>query len=57
MHQANVSATVRSLVGRRLVVNGTDERDRRAVRLFASAQASRHPGASRQVWLLRLQHS
>jgi len=54
MHQANVSATVRSLVGRGLVVKQTDERDRRAVRLFPSEQADRDLEALRTVWLRRL---
>lgn len=54
MHQANVSATVRSLVERGLVVKKPDERDRRAVRLRASARAQRDLEALRQVWLRRL---
>lgn len=54
MHQANVSATVRSLVGRGLVVKETDERDRRAVRLFPSEQANRDLEALRRTWLRRL---
>ena len=54
VRQANVSATVRSLVERGLVVKKTDERDRRAVRLYASDQASRDLAALRQIWLHRL---
>ncbi|MFI9383117.1 MarR family winged helix-turn-helix transcriptional regulator [Kutzneria sp. NPDC052558] len=54
MHQANVSATVRSLVRRGLIVKETDERDRRAVRLFPSEQADRDLESLRAVWRRRL---
>jgi DNA-binding MarR family transcriptional regulator len=52
--QANVSATVRSLVERGLVVKKTDERDKRAVRLYASEQADQDLEALRKIWLQRL---
>lgn len=52
--QANVSAVLRSLTARGLVVKQPDERDGRAVRLFASAQADRDLGALRLVWRQRL---
>jgi DNA-binding MarR family transcriptional regulator len=52
--QANTSATVRSLVARGLVTKEPDERDRRAVRLSASAQANRDLDALRQIWLRRI---
>jgi DNA-binding MarR family transcriptional regulator len=52
--QANTSATVRSLVARGLVTKEPDERDRRAVRLSASAQANRDLDALRQIWLRRV---
>jgi DNA-binding MarR family transcriptional regulator len=54
MHQANISATVRSLVGRDLVVKEQDERDRRAVRLFASTKATRDLELLRGIWLRRV---
>lgn len=54
MRQANVSATVRSLVQRGLVVKVPDERDGRAVRLHASDQAMRDLDALRTVWRRRL---
>jgi DNA-binding MarR family transcriptional regulator len=54
MHQANISATVRSLVGRNLVVKEPDERDRRAVRLYASSKATGDLGLLRTIWLRRL---
>jgi DNA-binding MarR family transcriptional regulator len=54
MHQANISATVRSLVGRGLVVKEPDERDRRAVRLHASAKANQDLELLRTIWLRRV---
>jgi DNA-binding MarR family transcriptional regulator len=54
MRQANVSAIVRTLVDRGLVIKQTDERDRRAVRLHASAQADADLEKLRQSWLDRL---
>lgn len=54
MRQANVSVTVKSLVARGLVTKVADERDRRAVRLRASAQADRDLNALRKVWLQRV---
>ena len=54
MHQANISATVRSLVGRGLVVKEPDERDRRAVRLYASAKANQDLELLRKIWLRRV---
>lgn len=54
MHQANISTTVRSLVGRDLVVKEPDERDRRAVRLYASSKANRDLELLRAIWLRRL---
>ena len=57
MHQANVSATVRSLVARGLVVKQADERDRRAVRLHASDQARHDLDRLRAVWVRRLENA
>ena len=57
MHQANVSATVRSLVARGLVVKEADERDRRAVRLHASDQARHDLDRLRAVWVRRLENA
>ncbi|HEX4249934.1 MAG TPA: MarR family winged helix-turn-helix transcriptional regulator [Pseudonocardia sp.] len=54
MHQANISATVRSLVGRDLVVKEPDERDRRAVRLYASTKATQDLELLRKIWLRRV---
>jgi DNA-binding MarR family transcriptional regulator len=54
MRQANTSSTVRSLVQRGLVRKMPGEPDRRAVRLYPTAQASRELEALRQVWLGRL---
>ncbi|HEX3784550.1 MAG TPA: MarR family transcriptional regulator [Pseudonocardiaceae bacterium] len=54
MRQANVSAIVRTLVNRGLVIKRTDERDRRAVRLHASPQADADLEKLRQIWLSRL---
>jgi len=54
MHQANISATVRSLVRRDLVVKQPDERDRRAVRLFASTKATGDLELLRTIWLRRM---
>ncbi len=52
--QANMSVIVRSLVRRGLVSKVRDERDRRAVRLYATPQARRDLTALRKVWLSRL---
>jgi DNA-binding MarR family transcriptional regulator len=49
-----MSATIRSLVGRGLVSKVRDERDRRAVRLYATPQARRDLDSLRQIWLSRL---
>jgi DNA-binding MarR family transcriptional regulator len=54
MRQANTSGTVRSLVQRGLVRKMPGETDKRAVRLYATAQASRDLEALRKVWLGRL---
>src|SRR5216684_4181479 len=54
MRQANTSSTVRSLVQRGLVRKMPGETDKRAVRLYATAQASRDLEALREVWLGRL---
>jgi len=54
MRQANTSSTVRSLVERGLVTKIPGDRDKRAVRLYATSQASRDLDALRQVWLGRL---
>ena len=54
MHQANISATVRSLAGRGLLVKEPDERDRRAVRLYASAKANQDLELLRKIWLRRV---
>ena len=55
MRQANTSSTVRSLVERGLVTKVPGDLDKRAVRLYATSQASRDLDALRQVWLGRLQ--
>jgi DNA-binding MarR family transcriptional regulator len=54
MRQANTSRTVRSLTDRGLVTKMPGDPDKRAVRLYATAQASRDLEALRQVWLGRL---
>jgi DNA-binding MarR family transcriptional regulator len=54
MRQANVSTIVRSLVERGLLIKLTDERDRRAVRLRASAQADADLVKLRHTWFDRL---
>ena len=54
IRQANMSVIVRSLMGRGLVSKEQDERDRRAVRLYATPQARRDVTALREVWLSRL---
>jgi DNA-binding MarR family transcriptional regulator len=57
IRQANMSATIRSLVARGLVAKLPDERDRRAVRLYATGQASNDLAALRAVWNSRLVRS
>jgi DNA-binding MarR family transcriptional regulator len=57
MRQANMSATIRSLVGRGLVSKVQDDRDRRAVRLYATPQARRDLESLREIWLSRLLRS
>ena len=54
MRQANISAAVRSLVERGLVTKETDDRDRRAVRLYATPKAARDLSILRRIWLHRL---
>jgi DNA-binding MarR family transcriptional regulator len=54
LRQANTSSTVRSLVQRGLVQKMPGEADKRAVRLYPTAQASRDLEALRRVWLGRL---
>jgi DNA-binding MarR family transcriptional regulator len=54
MRQANISATIRSLTGRGLVVKKPNEQDGRAVRLYASDKAMRDLEALRHIWLGRL---
>jgi DNA-binding MarR family transcriptional regulator len=54
MRQANVSVAVRSLVARDLITKEPNERDRRAVRLHATARAASDLQALRKVWLERL---
>jgi DNA-binding MarR family transcriptional regulator len=54
IRQANMSATVRSLMARGLVSKEPDERDRRAVRLYATPQANRDLNKLRKIWLSRL---
>lgn len=48
---SNVSAAVRSLVGRGLVIRETDAHDRRSVRLHASAEATAAQSAVNTVWV------
>jgi DNA-binding MarR family transcriptional regulator len=57
IRQANMSVIVRSLMERGLVSKEPDERDRRAVRLYATPQARRDLTALRKVWLSRLVRS
>jgi DNA-binding MarR family transcriptional regulator len=54
MRQANASTTVRSLVERGLLQKQVDPRDRRAVRLSTTPQASRDLQALREVWNKRI---
>ena len=54
MRQANASTTVRSLVERGLLQKQTDPRDRRAVKLSPTPQASRDLQALREVWNKRI---
>jgi DNA-binding MarR family transcriptional regulator len=54
MLQANASATVRSLVERGLLQKQVDPRDRRAVQLSPTRQASQDLQALREVWNKRI---
>jgi DNA-binding MarR family transcriptional regulator len=54
MRQANVSTTVRSLVERGLLQKQVDPRDRRAVQLWPTPQASDDLRALREVWDKRI---
>jgi DNA-binding MarR family transcriptional regulator len=54
MRQANASTTVRSLVERGLLQKQVDPRDRRAVKLSATPQASGDLQALREVWNKRI---
>jgi DNA-binding MarR family transcriptional regulator len=57
IRQANMSVIVRSLMERGLVLKEPDDRDRRAVRLYATPQARRDLTALRKIWLSRLVRS
>jgi DNA-binding MarR family transcriptional regulator len=54
MRQANASTTVRSLVERGLLQKQVDPRDRRAVQLSPTPQASQDLQALREVWNKRI---
>jgi DNA-binding MarR family transcriptional regulator len=54
MRQANASTAVRSLVERGLLQKQVDPRDRRAVQLSATRQASQDLEALREVWNKRI---
>ena len=57
MRQANASTTVRSLVEQGLLRKQADPRDRRAVQLSPTAQASRDLQALREVWNKRIKNA
>ena len=57
MRQANASTTVRSLVARGLLQKQVDPRDRRAVQLSPTPQASRDLQALREVWNKRIKNA
>ena len=57
MRQANASTTVRSLVERGLMRKQVDPRDRRAVRLSPTPQASTDLQALREVWNKRIRNA
>jgi DNA-binding MarR family transcriptional regulator len=54
MRQANASTAVRSLVERGLLRKQVDPRDRRAVKLSPTRQASQDLQALREVWFKRI---
>ena len=54
MRQANASTSVRSLVERGLLQKQVDPRDRRAVKLWPTPQASQDLQALREVWNKRV---
>lgn len=57
MRQANASTTVRSLVEQGLLRKQADPRDRRAVQLSPTPQASRDLQALREVWNKRIKNA
>lgn len=57
MLQANASTTVRSLVERGLLQKQVDPRDRRAVQLSPTRQASQDLQALREVWNKRIKNA
>lgn len=51
LQPSNVSTTVRKLVERGLVRRAADERDRRTIRLYLTAEATEHKGMIDAVWV------